>query len=70
MHDDKTVHGANFTCFHAGPLDGWMQFRLDPPDVPLPVRGKLFLRSLLGSTGLEMSLKALPPGNPPRDPQP
>ena len=36
--------------------------RLEPPDVPLPVRGKLFLRNFLGSVGLEMSLNVLPPG--------
>ena len=43
-------------------MEGWTQFRLAPPDVPLPARGKLFLRSLLGSAGLELSLNALPPG--------
>jgi mannose-6-phosphate isomerase-like protein (cupin superfamily) len=30
--------------------------------VPLSARGKLFLRSLLGSAGLEMSLNVVPPG--------
>ena len=62
MLADKTVRGTNFTCFHAGPKEGWAQFRLEPPDVPLPTRGKLFLRSLLGSAGLEMSLNVVPPG--------
>ena len=62
MLDDKTVRGANFTCFHAGPKEGWGQFRMEPPDVPRPARGKLFLRSLLGSAGLEMSLNVVPPG--------
>ncbi|HMC67389.1 MAG TPA: cupin domain-containing protein, partial [Gemmataceae bacterium] len=62
MLSEKTVRGANFTCFHAGPMEGWTQFRLDPADVPLPPRGKLFLRSLLGSAGLELSVNALPPG--------
>src|SRR5262249_30345965 len=37
-------------------------FRLEPPDVPVPARGKLFLRTLLGSAGLEMSLNVVPPG--------
>lgn len=62
MTGEQTVHGTNFTCFHAGPMDGWTQFRLEPPDVPLPARGKVFLQSLLGSAGLEMSLNAVPPG--------
>ena len=62
MLNDKTVRGSNFTCFHAGPMEGWTQFRLGPPDVPLPAKGKLFLRNLLGSAGLEMSLNVVPPG--------
>jgi mannose-6-phosphate isomerase-like protein (cupin superfamily) len=62
MRNDRTVRGANFTCFHAGPMEGWAQFSLGPPDVPLPARGKLFLRGLLGSAGLEVSLNVVPPG--------
>src|SRR5215471_4275046 len=60
--NDKTVRGANFTCVHAGPMGEWAQFRLGPPDVPLPARGKLFLQNLLGSAGLEMSLNVVPSG--------
>ncbi len=62
MLNDRTVRGAHFTCFHAGPMEGRTQFRLEPPDVPLPARGKLFLRSLVGSAGLETSLNVVPPG--------
>ena len=62
MLNDKMVRGTNFTCFHAGPKEAWTQYRLEPPDVPIPVRGKVFLRNLLGSAGLEMSLNVLPPG--------
>jgi mannose-6-phosphate isomerase-like protein (cupin superfamily) len=62
MTDAQTVRGTNFTCFHAGPMGGWGQFRLGPPDVPAPTKGKLFLRGLLGSAGLEMSLNVVPPG--------
>jgi mannose-6-phosphate isomerase-like protein (cupin superfamily) len=62
MTNDQTVRGTNFTCFHAGPKEGWGQFRQEPPDVPMPVRGKLFLRSVLGSAGLEVSLNVVPPG--------
>src|SRR5215813_11096933 len=60
--DDNTVRGTHFACFHAGPSEGWAQFRLEPPDVPMPVKGKRFLRGLLGSSGLEMSLNVVPPG--------
>jgi quercetin dioxygenase-like cupin family protein len=62
MTDDQMVRGTHFTCFHAGPKEGWAQYRLEPPDVPVPARGKLFLRNILGCAGLEMSLNVLPPG--------
>jgi mannose-6-phosphate isomerase-like protein (cupin superfamily) len=62
MLNDKTVRGTNFTCVHAGSKEAWSEFRLEPPDVPLPARGKLFLRNLLGSAGLEVSLNVVHPG--------
>jgi mannose-6-phosphate isomerase-like protein (cupin superfamily) len=62
MLNESTLRGANFTAVHAGPMTEWTQFHLEPPDVPLPARGKLFLKSLLGSAGLEISLNAVPPG--------
>jgi mannose-6-phosphate isomerase-like protein (cupin superfamily) len=60
--NEKTVQGTNFTSFHAGPKEGWTQFRLEPPEVPGPARGKLFLQRFLGSAGLEISLNVVPPG--------
>jgi len=62
MLNDKVVRGGDFTCFHAGPKEGWAQFHLEPPDVPMPARGKLFLQSILESAGLEISLNVVPPG--------
>jgi mannose-6-phosphate isomerase-like protein (cupin superfamily) len=62
MPNKRTVRAAHFTCFHAGPMEGWAQFRLEPPDVPVPTQGKLFLRNLLGSAGLELSLNVVRPG--------
>jgi uncharacterized cupin superfamily protein len=62
MRNDQRLQGTNFACIHAGPKEGWREFFLNPPDVPMPTRGKLFLQSLLGSTGLEMSLNVIPPG--------
>jgi hypothetical protein len=43
-------------------MEGWTPYRLEPPEFPRPARGKLFLRSLLGSAGLEMSLNVVQPG--------
>jgi len=62
MAKEKTIRGANFTGFHAGPKDGWAQYGLEPPAVPRPAKGKLFLREFLNSAGLEMSLNVVPPG--------
>jgi mannose-6-phosphate isomerase-like protein (cupin superfamily) len=62
MLNDKMVRSINFTCVHAGPKEEWTQFRQEPPDVPMPTQGKLFLRKLLGSAGLEMSLNVVLPG--------
>jgi quercetin dioxygenase-like cupin family protein len=62
MTDAQIVEGTNFTCVHAGPKEGWTEFRLEPPTVPVPAKGKLFLQHLLGSSGLEMSLNVAPPG--------
>jgi uncharacterized cupin superfamily protein len=62
MLNDQTVRGRNFTCVHAGPMEKWSEFQLEPPAVPVPARGKMFLRSFLGSAGLEMSLNVVPPG--------
>lgn len=62
MTDQQTVRGTNFTCFHAGSKEEWAQFRLEPPAIPIPAKGKLFLRSLLGCAGLEVSLNVVQPG--------
>jgi len=62
MTNDQMVRGTSFTCFHAGPMEGWAQFHLEPPNAPVSMQGKLFLRNLLGSAGLEMSLNVVPPG--------
>src|SRR5262249_6177157 len=62
MTTQTAVRGTHFTCFHAGPMEGWTQFHLERPAVPGPARGKLFMRAVLGSAGLEMSLNVVPPG--------
>ncbi len=62
MTKEQKVQGANFTCFHAGAKEAWAQFHMEPPDVPSPARGKLFLKRMLGSSGLEFSLNVVQPG--------
>ena len=62
MTSDQMVRGTHFAHFCAGPKEAWVQYQLEPPAVPRPVTGKLFLRDLLGSSGMEMSLNVLPPG--------
>jgi mannose-6-phosphate isomerase-like protein (cupin superfamily) len=58
----EKAQGMNFVCVHAGSKEAWGQFRLEPPEVPRPAQGKLFLGKLLESSGLEMSLNVVPPG--------
>lgn len=60
-HDQVTT-GPGFNCFEAGPLTNWSDYRLAPPETPLPVRGKYFLKKFLNSQGLELSVNVLPPG--------
>lgn len=62
MDRQTTVQGANFSCLHAGAKEEWAQFHMEPPDVPSPTRGKLFLKKLLGFSGLEVSLNVVQPG--------
>src|SRR3954454_15060563 len=62
MLNDRTVQGTHFTCFHAGPMEEWTELKLERPDFPRQAKGKLFLRNLLESAGLEMSLNVVPPG--------
>jgi mannose-6-phosphate isomerase-like protein (cupin superfamily) len=62
MLNDRTVRGTHFACFHAGPMKAWTDFKLEPPDVPMPAKGKMFLRKFLESAALEMSLNVVPPG--------
>jgi mannose-6-phosphate isomerase-like protein (cupin superfamily) len=62
MNELQMIRGANFACIHAGPKQGWQEFRLKRPEAPAPVRGKLFLKKYLETNGLEMSLTVFQPG--------
>jgi hypothetical protein len=47
MPNESTTDGSNFTCFHAGPMDQWNDYCLEPPHAPIKMQGKFFLRNLL-----------------------
>ena len=32
MLNYRTVQGTHFTCFHAGPMEEWTEFKLEPPE--------------------------------------
>ncbi len=54
--------GNNFTAYDAGSLDELFQYELHHPKIPVKVKGKLFLRDILGLTGMQVSLNRLPAG--------
>jgi mannose-6-phosphate isomerase-like protein (cupin superfamily) len=62
VNEPKIVKGKNFTCTHAGPKESWQHYHVKRPNAPAPVRGKLFLKTFLETSGLEMSLTVFPPG--------
>jgi mannose-6-phosphate isomerase-like protein (cupin superfamily) len=62
MLSERTKQGSNFTCVHGGPMAKWADFAMEPPDVPRPAKGKMFLKEFLGSSGMEMSFNVVPPG--------
>ena len=53
-------NGVNFTAAYLGELVGLSDFRFKHPALPFEVDGKVFLNSLLGLTGSEISLNKLP----------
>jgi mannose-6-phosphate isomerase-like protein (cupin superfamily) len=61
MLDEKKEQGTNFTGFHAGSMESWSDFCLEPPHAPIKMNGKLFLRNLLQASGVELSLNVVPP---------
>lgn len=58
----KTRHGKNFSSFDAGRLDDLFQYELSHPKIDRPVRGKLFIKEIIGLTGMQISLNRLPAG--------
>ncbi len=54
--------GKNHAVSHLGPRGTWERFTWKHPDLGFTVSGRLFLKDLLGLTGLEMSVNKLPAG--------
>lgn len=56
-----TARGANYTAAHVGPFDDLKRFTYEHPVRKVPVRGKQFLKELVGATGMEVSFTRLEP---------
>lgn len=56
------VTGETFALAHLGPMAGIDQYKLELPFLPRAIRGKVFLKDLLGLTSMEVSFNKLPPG--------
>jgi mannose-6-phosphate isomerase-like protein (cupin superfamily) len=52
--------GPTWTAARLGPLAQVDRYALTLPQLPKPVRGKVFLKPLLGLTGMEVSVTKLP----------
>lgn len=52
--------GANWSVAHLGRLAQLDRYTLTIPQSPKPIRGKVFLKPLLGLTGMEVSVTKLP----------
>lgn len=56
----KTLKGTNFSAIDVGPLNELDSYQLEVPAVNRKVRGKLFIKELLGLTGMQISMNKLP----------
>lgn len=57
----KTKKGTHFSSYNGGTLPQWAHHALEFPGLG-EVRGKHFLKDLLGFTGCEISINSLPAG--------
>jgi mannose-6-phosphate isomerase-like protein (cupin superfamily) len=57
-----TRRGAGFTAAHLGSLERLDGYELKVPQLERPIRGKVFLKTVLGLTGMEVSVTSLPAG--------
>lgn len=56
-----TARGTNYTAAHVGPFEDLKRFAYEHPVRKVPVRGKQFLKELVGATGMEVSFTRLEP---------
>lgn len=57
-----TAAGTNYTAAHLGPLDELAQYGFFHPVRKAEVKGKQFVKELLGATGTEVSFTRIEPG--------
>ena len=57
-----TQQGRNFSAAQTGPAHELSRYSFKHPRLSRPARGKVFLKDLLGLTGMEVSLNRLPAG--------
>jgi mannose-6-phosphate isomerase-like protein (cupin superfamily) len=57
-----TSSGKSFTVAHLGRLGEVDRFEISLPTFKRPIRGKVFLKGILGLTGMEASITKLPAG--------
>lgn len=62
MNEPRVFKSAAYVCAHDGPKETWQHHHIKRPNAPAPVRGKLFSKKMLETSGLEMSLTVFPPG--------
>jgi len=55
----KTQSGTNFSAVHTGSFDELNNCKLNHPKLKRIVNGKMFLRELLGATGMQISINSL-----------
>jgi mannose-6-phosphate isomerase-like protein (cupin superfamily) len=58
----ETKQGANYTAADLGRLAELGRFQLTVPQLRRPIPGKVFLKPILGLTGMETSVTVLPAG--------
>lgn len=58
----STMSRPGFTAAQLGVIEQLDRYELKVPQLKRPIRGKVFLKRLLGLTGMEASVTSLPPG--------
>lgn len=53
---------ASYHAADLGQFEDWFEYEFQHPAAPKPTKGKLFLKELLGMSGIEMSVNVFRPG--------